>query len=64
MNVLKKYPKAVIVPPANLDAMKIGILTLMRKNNEQNLDVSRSPWQKDFERKDLAKRLAEVLNKS
>lgn len=64
MNVLKKYPKAVIVPPANLDAMKIGILTLMRKNNEQTLDVSRSPWQKDFERKDLAKRLAEVLNKS
>lgn len=64
MNVLKQYPRAVIVPPANLDAMKIGILTLMRKNNEQNLDVSRSPWQKDFERKDLAKRLAEVLNKS
>jgi len=63
MNLLKEYPKAIIVPPNDLEQMKKAITTLLsrRYNNYEDV-VDNFPY-KTFERRDLARRLAILLDR-
>lgn len=63
-NFLKRYPKAIIVSPDNLDEMKKAILTLMmRSNNNDKESVDNFPYH-NYERKHLTKQLAILLEAS
>ena len=63
-NILKQYPKAIMVSPNNLDDMKKAILTLIAKSNKNDKEIVENFSHHDYERKYLTKRLAMLLERS
>jgi len=62
-NFLKRYPKATIVPPGNLGAMKKAILTLIEESNIDDREMADNFPYTDYERKHLTKKLAILLER-
>ncbi|MBC2696057.1 MAG: glycosyltransferase family 4 protein [Desulfobacteraceae bacterium] len=60
-NILNKYPKAVVVPPDDIETMKKGILQLFLNSRDQKLNTADDVTDSNFDRRELTEKLVAIL---